>query len=175
MKILALAIVGIGLVMSCDLAAAQPTAAQQSAIRSACSGDYQSYCAGVPTGGSAALACLEKAHGPSGDSEWSRYIDKDEMIECGLQPSTATASQDVEAFCASLRNHEDGDVVSWERDTLGNDTIMDMAKCRSFFAKLTPPARESFRQCLGDTQHQMYWYYRRATVTKCAEQRWWME
>jgi hypothetical protein len=40
--------------------AAQPTQAQQSAIRSACSTDYRSYCASVPAGGSAALECLQK-------------------------------------------------------------------------------------------------------------------
>jgi hypothetical protein len=40
--------------------AAQPTSAQKSAIRSACQTDYRTYCASVPTGGSAALSCLEK-------------------------------------------------------------------------------------------------------------------
>jgi len=41
-------------------ASATPTAAQQAAIRSACPGDFQSHCAGVSPGGSAALQCLEK-------------------------------------------------------------------------------------------------------------------
>ena len=40
--------------------AQQPTAAQQSAIRSSCRGDFQAYCAGVPTGGKEALACLQQ-------------------------------------------------------------------------------------------------------------------
>lgn len=40
--------------------AKKPTDAQVSAIRSACRSDYQKVCAGVPTGGSAALQCLEK-------------------------------------------------------------------------------------------------------------------
>ena len=40
--------------------AKQPDDAQVSAIRSACRSDYQKVCAGVPTGGSAALQCLEK-------------------------------------------------------------------------------------------------------------------
>ena len=31
-----------------------------SAIKSACRSDYQQNCAGVPTGGAAALSCLEK-------------------------------------------------------------------------------------------------------------------
>jgi len=39
---------------------AAPTAAQQDAIRSSCQSDYRSYCASVPTGGSAALECLQK-------------------------------------------------------------------------------------------------------------------
>jgi hypothetical protein len=38
--------------------AQQPTAAQASAIRQSCRGDYGAVCAGVPTGGQAALACL---------------------------------------------------------------------------------------------------------------------
>ncbi len=38
--------------------AQQPTSAQAAAIRSACRADYQSHCASVPTGGSAALQCL---------------------------------------------------------------------------------------------------------------------
>jgi len=40
--------------------AQQPTSAQASAIRESCRGDYQAVCAGVPTGGSAALACLQQ-------------------------------------------------------------------------------------------------------------------
>jgi Cysteine rich repeat len=41
-------------------AQAAPTEAQQQAIRSSCQSDYRTYCASVPTGGSAALQCLEK-------------------------------------------------------------------------------------------------------------------
>src|SRR5260370_4937250 len=40
--------------------AKKPSSAQVAAIRSACRSDYQKVCAGVPTGGSAALQCLEK-------------------------------------------------------------------------------------------------------------------
>lgn len=39
---------------------AAPTQAQQNAIRSSCQSDYRAHCASVPTGGSAALQCLEK-------------------------------------------------------------------------------------------------------------------
>jgi hypothetical protein len=40
--------------------AKKPSDAQVAAIRSACRSDYQKTCAGVPTGGAAALNCLEK-------------------------------------------------------------------------------------------------------------------
>ena len=40
--------------------AKKPSDAQVTAIRSACRSDYQKVCAGVPTGGAAALQCLEK-------------------------------------------------------------------------------------------------------------------
>ncbi|HSU04078.1 MAG TPA: cysteine rich repeat-containing protein [Acetobacteraceae bacterium] len=40
--------------------AQQPTQAQANAIKQACRADYQSHCASVPTGGSAALACLQQ-------------------------------------------------------------------------------------------------------------------
>jgi hypothetical protein len=40
--------------------AQQPTDAQVSAVRSACRGDYRSVCADVPTGGKAALQCLQQ-------------------------------------------------------------------------------------------------------------------
>jgi hypothetical protein len=54
---------GFGLLFFGTLAPAraqQPSKAQISAIRSACQADYKSYCAGVPTGGQAALACLQQ-------------------------------------------------------------------------------------------------------------------
>jgi hypothetical protein len=41
-------------------AAKKPNDAQVAAIRGECRSDYQKVCAGVPTGGSAALQCLEK-------------------------------------------------------------------------------------------------------------------
>jgi hypothetical protein len=40
--------------------AKRPSDAQVAAIRSACRSDYQKVCAGVPTGGAAALQCLEQ-------------------------------------------------------------------------------------------------------------------
>jgi hypothetical protein len=40
--------------------AEQPSQAQKAAIRQACSADYQAHCASVPTGGAAALSCLQQ-------------------------------------------------------------------------------------------------------------------
>jgi cysteine rich repeat protein len=40
--------------------AQKPSQAQINAIRQACRPDYQTYCSAVPTGGSAALACLQQ-------------------------------------------------------------------------------------------------------------------
>jgi hypothetical protein len=40
--------------------AKQPSSAQVSAIRAACQSDYPKVCAGVPSGGAAALQCLDK-------------------------------------------------------------------------------------------------------------------
>jgi hypothetical protein len=42
------------------LFAQQPTQEQANAIRQECRNDYQQVCAGVPTGGSAALSCLQQ-------------------------------------------------------------------------------------------------------------------
>jgi hypothetical protein len=45
--------------MAGTAAAQQPSQAQIGAIKQSCRLDYQSYCSGVPTGGSAALQCLQ--------------------------------------------------------------------------------------------------------------------
>jgi hypothetical protein len=52
-----------GLVLACltvPLAAQHPTTAQQNAIRQNCRADFQARCSGVPTGGSAAVGCLQQ-------------------------------------------------------------------------------------------------------------------
>lgn len=48
------------LALAAPALAQQPSQAQINAIRSACRGDYQANCAGVPTGGKAALQCLQQ-------------------------------------------------------------------------------------------------------------------
>jgi len=50
----------LGLALVQQAAGQQPTQAQANAIRSACRSDYQAHCSNVPTGGSAALACLQQ-------------------------------------------------------------------------------------------------------------------
>ncbi|WP_318609228.1 hypothetical protein [Mesorhizobium sp. BAC0120] len=55
-----LAVAPVALCLGISALQAAPTQAQQQAIRSSCQSDYRSYCASVPTGGSAALQCLEK-------------------------------------------------------------------------------------------------------------------
>jgi Cysteine rich repeat len=57
------ALVWSGLVLAAlttPLAAQQPTSAQQNAVRQNCRSDFQAHCSGVPTGGSAALKCLQQ-------------------------------------------------------------------------------------------------------------------
>ncbi|MFO1325316.1 MAG: hypothetical protein U1F15_14820 [Burkholderiales bacterium] len=48
------------MVAALPASAQQPTSAQAGAIRQACRSDYPAVCAGVPTGGQAALACLQQ-------------------------------------------------------------------------------------------------------------------
>jgi hypothetical protein len=48
------------LVVAAPAVAQQPTQEQGNAIRQSCRSDYRSHCADVPTGGSAALACLQQ-------------------------------------------------------------------------------------------------------------------
>jgi hypothetical protein len=42
------------------LAAQQPTTAQRNAVKQSCRADFQTHCVGVPTGGSAAMGCLQQ-------------------------------------------------------------------------------------------------------------------
>ena len=53
-------LVGLSLFAGLSTAAAQqPSQAQIGAVKQSCRTDYQSFCSGVPTGGSAALQCLQ--------------------------------------------------------------------------------------------------------------------
>lgn len=55
-----LVFLGFLFVLAGSAGAQQPTQAQASAIRSSCRSDYRANCSEVPTGGSAALQCLEQ-------------------------------------------------------------------------------------------------------------------
>ncbi len=50
----------IALPLLAGTAAAQPTSAQQAAIKSSCQSDFRANCSGVSPGGEAALACLQQ-------------------------------------------------------------------------------------------------------------------
>jgi hypothetical protein len=67
--------------------AKKPSSAQVAAIRSACRSDYQQNCAGVPTGGAAALSCLEK-----NKANLSANCQKAVSAASGAPADTATAS-----------------------------------------------------------------------------------
>jgi hypothetical protein len=56
---LALLAAAIACVFPLAAGAQQPTQAQANAIRQSCRSDYQAHCASVPTGGTAALQCLQ--------------------------------------------------------------------------------------------------------------------
>jgi hypothetical protein len=61
MKASLFASVALGLAALASTASAQrPSQAQLNAIRQSCRADYQALCAGVPTGGQAALQCLQR-------------------------------------------------------------------------------------------------------------------
>jgi hypothetical protein len=53
--------IGLALWLVAGMASAQqPTQAQANAVKQSCRSDYQSHCASVPTGGRAALNCLQE-------------------------------------------------------------------------------------------------------------------
>ena len=57
---LAPALAALALIAITQTAYAQPTSAQQSAMRSNCRSDFMSKCSGVTPGGKEALECLQK-------------------------------------------------------------------------------------------------------------------
>ena len=71
-------------------AAKKPSSAQVAAIRSACRNDYRQNCAGVPTGGAAALSCLEK-----NKANLSPNCQKAVNAAGGAPADAATASPDA--------------------------------------------------------------------------------
>jgi hypothetical protein len=77
-------------------AAKKPSGAQISAIRSACRSDYMRSCADVPTGGAAALSCLEK-HKSTLSSGCQRAVDAASGASApaaGASPAAGTPATD---------------------------------------------------------------------------------
>lgn len=70
-----------------------PTAAQKHAIRSNCVSDYRAHCSGVPTGGMAALVCLEQ-HQTSLSPACQSAV---KAVEGGSKSATSTAATDAAA------------------------------------------------------------------------------
>ena len=60
------ALAGVSLMLSA-IADAQPTTAQQNAIRQSCRSDFMTHCSGVTPGGADALACLQQHLGGFGN------------------------------------------------------------------------------------------------------------
>lgn len=58
--VLLVLLTGLAICPAVAAEAQQPNQAQANAIRQSCRGDYQAHCAGVATGGAAALQCLRQ-------------------------------------------------------------------------------------------------------------------
>jgi hypothetical protein len=100
--------------------AKKPSSAQVAAIRSACRSDYQQNCAGVPTGGAAALSCLEK-----NKANLSPNCQKAVNAAGGAPADAATASPDAAPAGAAtalvLRPMRPREVVFVLRSACGQD------------------------------------------------------
>ncbi len=112
-------------------AAQQPTAAQSSAIREACRADYQSQCAGVPTGGSAARACLQEnfaSLSPSCQQALRAVAESDGAAQASpakMAPAAAPAAGSADTWPHAIRGDNGAvtvfqpQVISWpDRQTL---------------------------------------------------------
>jgi hypothetical protein len=101
--------------------AKKPSRAQVAAIRSACRSDYQQNCAGVPTGGAAALSCLEK-----NKANLSANCQQAVSAASGAPADTATASPDAAPAGAAspalvLRPMRPREVIFVLRSACGED------------------------------------------------------
>jgi hypothetical protein len=101
--------------------AKKPSSAQVAAIRSACRSDYQQNCAGVPTGGAAALSCLEK-----NKANLSASCQKAVSAASGAPADAAAASPDAAPAGAAapalvLRPMRPREVIFVLRSACGQD------------------------------------------------------
>src|SRR3984957_4301531 len=102
-------------------ASKKPSSAQIAAIRSACRSDYQENCAGVPTGGAAALSCLEK-----NKANLSASCQKAVSAASGAPADAAAASPDAAPAGAAapalvLRPMRPREVIFVLRSACGQD------------------------------------------------------
>jgi hypothetical protein len=107
-------------------ASKKPSSAQVAAIRSACRGDYRQNCAGVPTGGAAALSCLEnnKANLSANCQKAVNAASGAGSSAAGGAPAdAATASPDAAAPAAALalRPMRPREVIFVLRSACGGD------------------------------------------------------
>jgi Cysteine rich repeat len=111
--------------------AKKPSSAQVAAIRSACRSDYQENCAGVPTGGAAALSCLQKnkaklsancqkAVSAAGDAE-APAGDEAAAPAAGGAPADATTAGPGTAPALVLRPMRPREVIFVLRSACGGD------------------------------------------------------
>jgi hypothetical protein len=137
---------------SADAEGKKPSSAQIAAIRSACRSDYQKTCAGVPTGGAAALNCLE-----NNKSKLSRGCQQavnaagrggatTTPAAAAAPPGAATATGSPEAAPAAapalvLRSMAPREVLFVLRSACGNDV-------RTLCAGM-PPGGGRIIQCLA--------------------------
>jgi hypothetical protein len=101
--------------------AKKPSSTQVAAIRSACRSDYQQNCAGVPTGGAAALSCLEK-----NKANLSASCQKAVSAASGAPADAVTASPDAAPAGAAapalvLRPMRPREVIFVLRSACGQD------------------------------------------------------
>lgn len=88
------------IVLASPASAQQPTDAQISAVRSACRGDYRSVCANVPTGGQAALQCLQQHAGSVSQGCQAALAPLASPATAPTTPGTAPASSTPAASSA---------------------------------------------------------------------------
>ncbi len=80
-----------------DAGQAQPSQSQISAVRQACRSDYMQYCSSVPTGGEAALRCLQQQSSRLSPGCGRAVLAMSPQAESVPQPTSSAAADPVEA------------------------------------------------------------------------------
>jgi Cysteine rich repeat len=123
-------------------AAKKPSSAQIAAVRSACRSDYQKNCAGVPTGGAAALNCLKK-NAPKLSSACQQAVNAagGGATTPAANGAAATAEPAAPAPALALRPMRPREVLFVLRSACGGDA---RALCAG-----VPPGGGRIIQCLA--------------------------